>query len=79
MIAFPKPQVRKKERTVECVCPSCLNDEECDNYGVELSEKPIAANNKMEIEYIYDLWDDSNIRQLFSPSKDEHPLDAIER
>jgi len=76
---LPKAQVRKSERTVKLIRPSCLTDKECNDCEVELKEEPITAKNQMEIEYSYDTWDDSKIRQLFSPSKDEHPLDAIAR
>ncbi len=31
----------------------------------------------MQIDYIYDPWEDQKIRQLFLPSEGEHPMDAI--
>ena len=33
----------------------------------------------MQIDYIYDPWEDQKIRQLFLPSEGEHPMDAIAR
>ena len=34
---------------------------------------------QMQIDYIYDPWQDQKNRQLFLPSEGEHPMDAIAR
>jgi hypothetical protein len=33
----------------------------------------------MQIDYIYDPWEDQNIHNLFIPDEGQHPMDAIAR
>ncbi len=66
---LPTAQAKKTEMTMKRVCPSYLNNEECEIYGVEPSEKPITVPNQMEVAYSFDPWDDPKIRQIFSLQK----------
>jgi len=45
------------------------------NQNAECSKQ----QEQMQIDYIYDPWEDQKIRQLFLPSEGEHPMDAIAR
>ena len=33
----------------------------------------------MQVDFVYDPWDDERTRKLFLPTIDEHPMDAIAR
>ena len=57
--------------------PSPSKEEKMEDENINQPELESVLSEKMQIDLVFDPWDDNRTRKLFLPAENEHPMDAI--